>query len=381
MTEFEGVRSQEPTMMNRMIVANLVHRPIRSLISMVAIALEVTLILLVVGLLLGMLNDSKQRSAGIGADVIVMPPGSSFLFGLTGAPMSIKVGQILAKLPHVATVAPVVTQISTSGAVEVIAGIDLDSYQRLSGPFHYVSGGPFQGPDDALVDDLFARSKKVHVGDSIEILNHNFRIAGIVEQGKGARKFLQLPVLQDLMGAQGKASIFYVKTDNPGDADVVVDEVKRVPGMERYVATSMAYYLSMMTPSNIPGLTKVIDVVIGISVVIGFIVIFQAMYTAVMERTREIGILKSMGASKLYIVNVVLRETVLLAIGGILLGIAVSFAARVGLLQKLPLLRVMITTDWIVKATMIAIVGAIAGALYPAYKAAQKDPIDALAYE
>ena len=368
-------------MMNRMIVANLVHRPIRSLISMVAIALEVTLILLVVGLLLGMLNDSKQRSAGIGADVIVMPPGSSFLFGLTGAPMSIKVGQILAKLPHVATVAPVVTQISTSGAVEVIAGIDLDSYQRLSGPFHYVSGGPFQGPDDALVDDLFARSKKVHVGDSIEILNHNFRIAGIVEQGKGARKFLQLPVLQDLMGAQGKASIFYVKTDNPGDADVVVDEVKRVPGMERYVATSMAYYLSMMTPSNIPGLTKVIDVVIGISVVIGFIVIFQAMYTAVMERTREIGILKSMGASKLYIVNVVLRETVLLAIGGILLGIAVSFAARVGLLQKLPLLRVMITTDWIVKATMIAIVGAIAGALYPAYKAAQKDPIDALAYE
>ncbi|MBZ5705864.1 MAG: ABC transporter permease [Acidobacteriia bacterium] len=367
--------------MNRMIVANLVHRPIRSLISIVAIALEVTLILLVVGLLLGMLNDSKQRSAGIGADVIVMPPGSSFLFGLTGAPMSMKVGQVLAKLPHVTTVAPVITQISTAGAVEVIAGIDLDSYQKLSGPFRYIEGGPFQGPDDALVDDLFAQSKNVHAGDSIEILNHSFRVAGIVEQGKGARKFLQLPVLQDLVGAQGKASIFYVKADNPGNADVVVDEVKRVAGMERYVATSMTYYLSMMTPTNIPGLTKVIDVVIGISVVIGFIVIFQAMYTAVMERTREIGILKSMGASKLYIVNVVLRETVLLAIGGILLGIGVSFSARVGLLHKLPLLRVMITTDWIVKATMIAIVGAIAGALYPAYKAAQKDPIDALAYE
>lgn len=295
--------------------------------------------------------------------------------------MSIKVGQILAKLPHVVTVAPVVTQISTSGAVEVIAGIDLDSYQRLSGPFHYVSGGPFQSPDDALVDDLFARSKNVHVGDSIEILNHNFRIAGIVEQGKGARKFLQLPVLQDLMGAQGKASIFYVKTDNPGDADVVVDEVKRVPGMERYVATSMAYYLSMMTPSNIPGLTKVIDVVIGISVVIGFIVIFQAMYTAVMERTREIGILKSMGASRLYIVNVVLRETVLLALGGIVLGVAFSLAARVALAHKLPLLQVVVAGGWIVRATLIAIASAIAGALYPAFKAAQKDPIDALAYE
>jgi putative ABC transport system permease protein len=122
-------------------------------------------------------------------------------------------------------------------------------------------------------------------------------------------------------------------------------------------------------------------VVITISVIIGFIVIFQSMYTAVMERTREIGILKSMGASKLYVVNVVLRETVLLAIGGILLGIAVSLAARMGIAQRLPLLRVMITADWIVKATLIAMVGAIAGALYPAFKAAQKDPIDALAYE
>jgi putative ABC transport system permease protein len=52
-----------------------------------------------------------------------------------------------------------------------------------------------------------------------------------------------------------------------------------------------------------------------------------------------------------------------------------------GIAQRLPLLRVMITADWIVKATLIAMVGAIAGALYPAYKAAQKDPIDALAYE
>ena len=81
-------------MMNRMIVGNLVHRPIRSLISIVAVALEVTLILLIVGLSLGILNDSRQRQAGIGADVIVLPPGSSFIFGLTGAPMSIKVGAL-----------------------------------------------------------------------------------------------------------------------------------------------------------------------------------------------------------------------------------------------------------------------------------------------
>ena len=112
--------------------------------------------------------------------------------------------------------------------------------------------------------------------------------------------------------------------------------------MEHYVATSMASYLAMMTTSNYPGLATFIDVVVGISVVIGFIVIFQAMYTAVMERTREIGILKAMGASKLYIVNVVLRETVLLALSGIVLGIIVSLAARAGLAHRFPLLQVVV---------------------------------------
>ncbi|HZQ71101.1 MAG TPA: FtsX-like permease family protein [Terriglobales bacterium] len=368
-------------MMNKMILANLVHRPVRSIISIVAIALEVTLILLIVGLSLGILNDSRQRQAGIGADVIVMPPGSSFIVGLTGAPMSIKVGDVLAKLPQVKVVAPVVTTVSTAGALEVIAGVDLASYEKLGGRFHFLSGGPFQGPFDAMVDDLFAKSKNAHVGDNIEILNHSFRISGIVEQGKGARKFVPITTMQDLIGAQGKASLFYLKLDTPANADTVVDEIKHVPGMDRYVATSMAYYLSMMTPTNYPGLSSFIKVVIGISVIIGFIVIFQSMYTAVMERTREIGILKSLGASKLYIVNIVLRETVMLAIGGIIVGVLLSLGGRQIILQKLPLLRVVVTGSWILRATIIAIVGAVIGAIYPAYKAAQKDPIDALAYE
>jgi putative ABC transport system permease protein len=366
-------------MMNKMIVANLAHRPMRSVISIVAIALEVTLILLIVGLCLGLLSDSRQRQAGIGADVVVMPPGSSFIVGLTGSPMSIKVGNLLAKIPHVITVAPVVQSVSTQGAIEVIAGIDSESYQRLSGPFRYLQGGPFQSPSDCLVDEIFARSHHVKAGDTIEILNNKFRVAGVVEPGKGARKFLEIGVMQDLIGAQGKATLFYLKLDNPANADQVVEDIKSA-GMERYVVTSMAYYLSMMTTSNYPGVSKFIDFVIAISVIIGFIVIFQAMYTAVMERTREIGILKSLGASKFYIVNVILRETVLLAIGGIIVGIVFSLAVRTAIDHR-STLRVIVTGGWILKAAAIAIVGAILGALYPAYKAAQKDPIDALAYE
>ncbi len=367
--------------MNKMVVANLLHRPVRSIISIIAIAVEVTLILLMVGLALGLLEDAKERQRGIGADIMVQPPGSSFLSGITGAPVSTKVANILKKVPHVQVVSPVITQLSTAGTVEVIYGIDLDSFQALGGPFRYLSGGPFTGPDSILVDDFFAQSKRVKVGDKIEVLNHDFTICGIVEHGKGARKFLPLSTLQDLIGAQGKASIFYVKLDDAKFADAVAAQIKEIPGMEKFVTRSMREYLSLMTMGNLPGLSIFINVVIGVAVVIGFIVIFQAMYTAVMERTREIGILKSLGASKAYIVNVILRETILLAIIGIILGIVISYAAREAIVTHFQTLRVAVPKHWILRATLIAIVGAVLGAIYPAFKAAQKDPIDALAYE
>jgi len=368
-------------MMNRMIVANLVHRPVRSLISVVAIALEVTLILLIVGLSLGILNDTRQRQAGMGADVVVMPPGSTVIAGVSGAPLSLKIADILAGLPHVTAVAPVVMQFSTAGTLEIIYGIDLQSFEQLGGSFRYLSGGPFQGPEDVLVDDFLAKSQNLKVGKTIELLNHTFRVAGIVEHGRGARKFLPMKTLQDLMSAQGKASAFYLKLDDPSNASAVVTSIKNFPGMQSYNVRSMSEYLSLMTPASYPYLGTFLKVVIGISVTIGLIVIFQAMYTAVMERTREIGILKSMGASKLYIVNVILRETTLLALAGIVVGIALSFFAWKGITFKFPLVRIEFSLAWILRTTVIAIIGALTGALYPAYKAAQKDPIDALAYE
>src|SRR6202048_145283 len=329
-------------MMNRLIVANLVHRPIRSLISIVAIALEVSLILLIAGLAYGIMNDSKNRTAGIGADVIVQPPGSSFLAGISGAPVPVKVADIVRQMPHVTVVSPVIWQLTSAGALEVIDGIDLPRADAVGGPFQYVAGGPFRGPDEALVDDYIARQKHVKVGDTMEILNHPFQVAGIVENGRGARKFLPITTLQELIGAKDKASVFYLKLDSPANADAVVQEVKNQPGMEKYSVLSTPDYLSMMTPSHLPGFNAFIGVVIGVSVVIGFLVLFQSMYTAVMERTREIGILKSLGASKLYIVNVILRETSLFTLAGILIGLLLTFVARAALAQRFPLLQVVV---------------------------------------
>jgi len=116
-------------------------------------------------------------------------------------------------------------------------------------------------------------------------------------------------------------------------------------------------------------------------VIVGFLVIFQSMYTAVLERTREIGILKSMGASKGAIVSVVLRETGVLAAAGVLVGIAATYGVKLLIGHVFPTLHFEITPGWIVRASIIAFAGALCGALYPAWMAARKDPIDALAYE
>ncbi len=367
-------------MMNKMVVANLVHRPTRSLIATSAIALEVTMILLVVALFYGLLNGSKESQLGVGADVMVQPPGASALVGVTGAPVSVKVGDVLRKLPHIAVAAPVIWEL-TQKPLEIIYGIDLPTYDGLKPSFQYSSGGPFQGPNDVIVDDFFADMSHKNVGGTIEILNKQFRICGIVAHGKGARKFLPLETLQDLIGAEGRASVFYVKLDDPANSDLVVKEIQQVPGMEKYAVRSMGEYLSMMTPDNLPGFDLAISIVIGVAVVVGFLVIFQSMYTAVMERTREIGILKSLGASKLYIVNVVMRETILLAVVGIVAGIIISILTRQAIMFEKPVLRLFWSNAWALRAAVIALVGAVAGALYPALKAAQRDPIDALAYE
>jgi len=368
--------------MNKLVIANLLHRPLRSIISVLAVAIEVIMILSIVGIFMGMLNDQKERTNGIGADLMVQPSNASKFNGINGAPMPVKLAEPLRKLPHVAVVSPAIVNFSTSGDFGIIDGIDYDSFDALK-PFVYLSGSRFQGPDDAIIDDVFASSKPgIKVGDPITIMNHQFRICGIVEHGKGARKLLPIETMAHLMaGAENHASIFYIRTDNPENEQAVIQEIHDLPGMAEYPVESMREWLSEMTPDKLPGFNIALRTVTGIAVIIGFLVIFQSMYTAVLERTREIGILKSMGASKAAIVMVVLRETAVLAVAGVVLGVAGTYGVRLLLVHLFPTQHFEITSHWILLGAGIAFGGSLLGALYPAWMAARKDPIDALAYE
>jgi putative ABC transport system permease protein len=367
--------------MNKLIFANLVHRPVRSIISVLAVAIEVIMILSIAGIFMGMLNDTKQRTNGIGADLMVRPPGSSIMAGMSGAPMPVKIVDVLRKLPHVVEASLVNQKLNTAGKIEILYGIDYPSFNALK-PFVFVAGGPFTGPNDVMVDDVFAGSDKgYHVGDTIQILGHPFRISGIVEHGKGGRKLMPLDTMDQITDAEGKASQFFIKVDDPANDNLVIQEIHATRGLEEYPVETVDSWLEEMTPDRIPGFNIALEVVTFIAVVVGFLAIFQAMYTAVLERTREIGILKSMGASKLTIVDVILRETAVLALAGVALGIAGTFGVKVLMVHVFPMQHFEVTGLWVARGAGIAFVGALFGALYPAWMAARKDPIDALAYE
>lgn len=363
--------------MNRLVLGNLVHRPLRSLISALAVAIEIIMILSTTAILLGKIDGFKQRQNGIGMDMIVRPSTTNNFIGMSTAGASIKVADVLAKIPHVVVAAPVNVQLTNS--LDSIYGINFKSFNDLL-PFTFISGTSFQGPDDVIIDDFTATGKKI--GDTITILNHPFRICGIVEHGKGGRKFIPIETMDSITGAEGKASMFYLRTEDPPKyQEGVRQAILATPGMSQYNIATAEEYLSSISPSRLPYMATSIRVVVGIALVIGFLVIFQSMYTAVMERTREIGILKSLGASRVYIISIVLRETAVIAAVGIVLGVVASYLLSVLLQARFPTLDFVINLPWLWKAVVIAFVGALLGGLYPAYKAASKDPIEALSYE
>jgi putative ABC transport system permease protein len=368
--------------MNKLILGNLVHRPLRSVISAFAVAIEVVMILSVVAIFYGILNGSRTQTTGIGMDMIVHPGAASALMNTSSASADVRIAGVLRNLPHVQVVAPVYLKLTAGSSLENIYGIDFASYNALR-PFVFLSGTPFKYPYDIIIDDLQAQAGKgLKVGDPVKVLNHTFTVCGIVEHGKGARKYIQLETMDAMENNPGKASMFYLRTDSqPKFQDDVRREILATDGLQDWSVQTIQEFLSTLTPDHLPGFNIALRVIISIATIIGFLVIFQSMYTAVMERTREIGILKSMGAGRLAIVSVILRETMMLAIAGTAIGIAFTYILRSFLHSRFPTMSFQLTSAWVVNAIAIAMGGALFGALYPALKGARKDPIDALSYE
>jgi putative ABC transport system permease protein len=342
-----------------------------------AIAVEVTMILTLVGVSYGTLDGTANRARGVGADILFRPPGSSAI-GLSSAPMSDKLPKLLMQEPHVTFAMG--TMVQPLSGFDTINGVDLEEFRKLNGGFHYLQGGPPVNDDDMVVDEFYARQKHLHVGDTVELINHTWKISGISESGKLARLCVKLPVLQALTGNPGHLSQIFIKLDDPGRAQEVVDALRlKYPGYQIY---TMEEFTSLLSINSVGLLRNFIGVVIGIAVVVGFIVVFMAMYTAVLERTREIGILKAVGGSSALILNILFRETLVLALLGSVLGIVLTYGTQWLMRHVVPASLVQETVyGWWPIATGVAIVGALLGAIVPGIKAVNQDVTEALSYE
>jgi len=364
-------------LINKLVLSNLGHRPVRTVLSVLAIAVEVTMILTLVGVSYGTLDGTAQRARGVGADLMIRPPGSSII-GLSTAPMSDELIAFVAKQPHVALATG--TAIQPLSGFDSITGLDLDLFSKMSGGFNFLEGGPFRADDDMLVDEYYAREKKLHVGDKVQFINHTWRVAGIFESGKLARICVRLSVLQELMGNQHRLSQIYVKTDSPEQIPAVLSELKsKMPGYQIY---SMEEFTSLLSINSVGLLRNFIGVVIGVAVIVGFIVVFMAMYTAVLERTREIGILKAVGASSYLILDLLFRETLLLSVLGTIAGILLTYGTQWLMKHAVPSSLTQETVYlWWPIAGGVAIVGALLGVVVPGIKAVRQDATEALSYE
>src|SRR5438067_2171189 len=152
-------------MKKQMIIAGLTARPVRTTVSILAVALEVMLILVVVGLTTGMSEETANRTAGVG-EIMILPANSSMFVALTNNTMSVKLTGEIAKLPNVKAVTPVQVQLNTQKGVEMIDGIDLPSFNAVSGGFRFIKGAPFKEHNEIVVDDLWAKANHAEPGDT-----------------------------------------------------------------------------------------------------------------------------------------------------------------------------------------------------------------------
>lgn len=365
-------------MINHMVVQNLLHRPIRTGLSVLAVAVEVAMILMIVGVAEGLLWESQRRSRGIGADVVIRPSTSSAAMSLSTADIPEKLlDKLVETFPEIEIATG--TTLTTLGNLQAITGVDWDRFTEMAGGIRYLDGGPMENPHDAIVDEVYADLKNLQAGDTLELLNHEFHVAGVVETGKMSRVFIPRETMQELMGWQGRLSQVYLKLKDPGDTYPLIEKLQAMlPGYPVYALED----LLSQAASDIRAMSsQFVNVIIGIAVIIGFMVVLLSMYTSILERTREIGILKSMGASKTYITKLVMRETIVVCAVGILLGYGIAYAAQAAVHAYFPLVTVLILPNWLFWGAVIAVIGSVGGALYPATKAARQDPIEALAYD
>ncbi|MCI0659499.1 MAG: ABC transporter permease [Acidobacteria bacterium] len=367
--------------MNNLIASNLAHHPGRTTASIAGVAIGVILVVMTVGLVRGALRNRGQRDANIGLEIMLRQGGQGV--SLTSADMTIPVSMVeqVRAVTGVAAATPVGQNLDLGGdratGIRQIDGIDFASFTAAS-KLRVTQGEALpQSGNFAIVDNRYVLDRNLKLGDRVEGLGSEFTIVGIYEPESGARIKVPLSTMQDALGTEGKCSMIFVKCQNPDEQEVVAQRI-----LDKFPNYHVIFTrdLPRLFASGFSGFNAFLNVVKGLATVISLLVVLLTMYSTVSERTRQIGILKSLGASKFWIAWTFEKEALLISLLGVVGGLGITIVARYFLVNFLGL-NMDLEPSAVLYAIIAALLSGLIGALYPALRAASQDPVDALNYE
>ena len=367
--------------MDNLVLSNMTHRPARTFVSILGVAIGVLLVAFTVGLAHGVLRERGRRESEVGAEIMLRPAGTTGFGGAQRFQMPVSRAAEVARIPGVRAAAPhgQTTDKSDAGwGVRVVDGIDQGAYSRLAG-MRVIQGRGLQAGDEAIIDPVWMEQRKAKVGDTVKVFEREFRIVGVYEPPGGARIKIPLSTMQENAGVEngGFCTSILVSVNNPAEQDAVAERIHAAYPDDQLIFTRD---LPELYASSVPALDIFIDVVVGVAAVISMLVILLAMYTTVTERTRQIGVLKALGMSNAGVAWVIEQEALIVSVLGVLLGLVLTLAARFVVMSTTSL-TVDIEPKWLLVSLVIGLLGGTLGALYPALRAARQDPVEALSYE
>jgi putative ABC transport system permease protein len=365
--------------MDNLVVSNIRQRPIRTLVSVAGVALGVCLIMLFTGLARGMSSDLQKRASSVRAEIIFTRPGSMQITS-SSANLSTKYVDLLKGVEGVEEALPVIVYILQSNrgfGLERIEGVEWEKYSRVNG-LQIEKGHPPQANDEVVVDVTKARNSKLNLGSTLNLIGDRpYRVVGIYSPESTARIKSSLASMQEAMESPGRCTYILVKIREGENRIEVAKRIDRqIPGNK--IQFTDEVFASV--EKSIPFLGIFLRVLVGLAAVVSALVVMLAMYTTITERTREIGILKALGASRRYIVLIIESEALLISAVGLVAGFAISLAAGY-LIHQFYGLLFEFSWGWAATAAGIGMMGGAFGALYPALRASNLDAVSALSYD
>jgi putative ABC transport system permease protein len=365
--------------MDSLVTSNVRQRPVRAIVSAAGVALGVCLVMLFTGLARGLSEDLQRRSQNIRAEIIFTRGGGTEMMATT-ANLPVQYVEELRRIEGVELAVPAIRYVSQGSkgfGFEQVEGVDWDAFAAMNG-MSLVEGRAPTAVNEVVIDETKAANNNLRVGSTLSLFgNQPYTVTGIYTPEAGPRVKMSLAAMQDALESPGRCTWIYVKVRDPARA---VETARAIDTALPDNKLQFTRDIITNIEKNIPYLGVFLRTLVGLSAVVSGLVVMLAMYTTITERTREIGILKALGASRGYIVGEIEKEALLISVAGLAAGFAASFLAGF-LIQRAYGLPFEYTWAWGLTAALIGLLGGALGALYPAVRAANLDPVNALAYE